>query len=210
MEASPRAHPAAASGRGAALSFCFADHLRALEGSGFDIWNFTPRMPADYKAERERKRPAEFADAVARATTARRRALEEAKKNAPPADESRAALLKSLGDVDDLLRVRNYEEAEARLTALREQYREEPLVYLPLGQAASLSAQAAFDETLQAERLNKALAHFRQAILFSTPDTDPSVPLRAHLATGRILAHLDRRDESAKEFDAVTASTAPS
>ena len=111
--------------------------------------------------------------------------------------------------MDDLLRVRNYEEAEARLTALREQYREEPLVYLALGQAASLSAQAAFDENLQAERLNKALAHFRQAILFSTPDTDPSVALRAHLASGRILAHLERRDEAAREFDAVIASSDP-
>jgi hypothetical protein len=78
-----------------------------------------------------------------------------------------------------------------------------------LGQAASLSAQEAFDENLQAQRLNAALAHFRQAILFSTPDTDPSVVFRAHLASGRILAHLERRDEAAKEFDAVLNATAP-
>ncbi|PYS97663.1 MAG: hypothetical protein DMF65_11245, partial [Acidobacteria bacterium] len=209
IEDSATAQLADAYERGAVLSFYFDEQLRSLEGSGFDISNFITPMLADFKAERELKRPAEFADAVARVATARRRAAEAAKKNTPPADEGRAALLKSLGDVDDLLRVRNYEEAEARLTALREQYREEPLVYLALGQAASLSAQEAFDENLQAERLNKALAHFRQAILFSTPDTDPSVPLRAHLASGRILAHLDRRDEAAREFDAVIASTDP-
>jgi hypothetical protein len=200
---------AAAYERGAVLSFHFAEQLRGVEGSGFDISNFLPEMLASVSAERELKRPAEYAEAVARAREARRRALAERAKAAPPADERRAALLKSLGDVDDLLRVRNYEEAETRLAALREQYRDEPLVYFALGQAASLSAQEAFDENLQAQRLNAALAHFRQAILFSTPDTDPSLVFRAHLASGRILAHLERRDEAAREFDAVIAATAP-
>lgn len=195
--------------RGAVLSFHFAEQLRGVEGSGFDISNFLPEMISSINAEREVKRPAEFAPVVARAREARRRALAERAKEAPPTDERRAALLKSLGDVDDLLRVRNYEEAETRLAALREQYRDEPLVYFALGQAASLSAQEAFDENLQAQRLNAALAHFRQAILFSTPDTDPSVVFRAHLASGRILAHLERRDEAAKEFDAVLNATAP-
>jgi hypothetical protein len=194
--------------RGAVLSFFFAEQLRGLEGSGFDIANFIPQLMADFKADRELKRPAEYADAVARVNEARRRASEAARKTDAPTDEKRAALLQSLSDVDELLRVKNYEEAQTRLVALREQYREEPLVYFALGQAASLSAQDAFDENLQAERLNSALAHFRQAILFSTPDTDPSVPLRAHLASGRILAHLDRRDEAAREFDAVLAVTA--
>ena len=199
--------------RGAVLSFHFTDQLRGVEGSGFDISNFIPDMVASISVERELKRPAEFAAAVARAREARSRAQEARAKQvreAAPTDERRAALLKSLGDVDDLLRVHNYEEAETRLVALREQYRDEPLVYFALGQTASLSAQEAFDEGLQAQRLNAALAHFRQAILFSTPDTDPSVAFRAHLASGRILAHLERRDEAAREFDAVISASAPS
>jgi len=167
-------------------------------------------MVADFKLERETNRPAEFAAAVERAREARRRAsAERAAEATPPTDEARAALIKSLADVDDLLRVRNYAEAETRLTALREQHRDEPLVYFALGQAASLSAQEAFDENLQAERLNKALAHFRQAILLATPDTDRTIVLRAHLASGRILAHLEHADEAAKEFDAVINSSDP-
>jgi hypothetical protein len=195
--------------RGAVLSFHFAEQLKGVEGSGFDISNFLPDMVASISAERELKRPAEFAAIVERAREARKRALAERVKEAPPTDERRAALLKSLSDVDDLLRVHNYEEAETRLNALREQYRDEPLVYFALGQAASLSAQEAFDENLQAQRLNAALAHFRQAVLLATPDTDPSVVFRAHLASGRILAHLERRDEAAREFDAVIAATLP-
>lgn len=196
--------------RGAVLSFYFAEQLKGLEGSGFDVANFISPMVADFKLERETNRPAEFAAAVERAREARRRAsAERAAEATPPTDEARAALIKSLADVDDLLRVRNYAEAETRLTALREQHRDEPLVYFALGQAASLSAQEAFDENLQAERLNKALAHFRQAILLATPDTDRTIVLRAHLASGRILAHLEHADEAAKEFDAVINSSDP-
>jgi hypothetical protein len=199
--------------RGAVLSFHFAEQLRGVEGAGFDIANFIPDMLTAFNLERELKRPAEYAAAVTRAREARRRAAEARAKEAPsesPADERRAALVKSLNDVNDLLRVRNYEEAEARLAALKSEYHDEPLVYFALGQAASLSAQEAFDEALQAERLNAALQHFRQAVLFSTPDTDRTVVLRAHLSSGRILAHLERREEALREFDAVIAASEPS
>lgn len=197
--------------RGAVLSFYFAEQLKGLEGSGFDVSNFITPMVADFKPEREMTRPAEYASVVARVREARARAAAE-RANAvesAPTDPARAALAKSLADVNELLRVRNYEEAETRLTTLREQHRSEPLVYLALGQTASLSAQEAFDENLQAERLNKALAHFRQAILLSEPDTDRTIILRAHLASGRILAHLERNDDALKEFDAVINASAP-
>ena len=199
--------------RGAVLSFHFAEQLRGVEGAGFDVANFIPDMLAAFRLERELKRPSEYAEAVARVRESRRRAAEERAKApgaAPPTDERRAALLKGLGDVNDLLRVRNYEEAESRLAALRSEYKDEPLVYFTLGQAASLSAQEAIDEAVQAERLGAALRHFRQAVLFSTPDTDRTVVLRAHLSSGRILAHLERREEALREFDAVIAASQPS
>ncbi|HWW74053.1 MAG TPA: hypothetical protein VNZ44_01585, partial [Pyrinomonadaceae bacterium] len=199
--------------RGAVLAFHFADQLRGVEGAGFDISNFVPDMIAAFNLERELKRPAEYAAAVTRDREARRRASEarakEAATPAPERDARRAALVKSLNDVNDLLRVRNYEEAETRLAALKNEYRDEPLVYFALGQAASLSAAEAFDETLQAERLNAALGHYRQAVLFSTPDTDRTVVLRAHLSSGRILAHLERREEALREFDAVISASDP-
>jgi tetratricopeptide (TPR) repeat protein len=212
IEDSATAQLADAYERGAVLSFYFAEQLKGLEGSGFDVSNFVSPMVADFRPEREATRPSEFAPAVERVREARRRAAAERAAEATeagPADEARAALIKSLADVDELLRVRNYEEAETRLNALRDQHRDEPRVYFALGQAASLSAQEAFDENLQAERLNKALAHFRQAIIMSTPDTDRAIALRAHLARGRILAHLERGAEAAEEFDAVINSSDP-
>ncbi|MBV9924520.1 MAG: hypothetical protein JOZ96_05710 [Acidobacteria bacterium] len=196
--------------RGAVLSFHFADQLRGFEGAGFDVSNFMPDMVAAFAVARELKRPAEYAEAVARAR-ARRAAAPAAEVAAEPqpTDERRAALIKSLNDVGELLRLRNYEEANARLNALKGEYAEEPLVYFTLGQAASLAAQEAIDEAVQAERLNAALGHFRQALLFATADTDPSVVMRAHLSSGRILAHLERREEALREFDSVLNATKP-
>ena len=199
--------------RGAVLSFHFAEQLRGVEGGGFDVANFIPDMVAAFDPARELKRPAEYAEAVARAANARRLAAAARAKElteAPPTDARRAALIKSLNDVGELLRVRNYEEAGARLSALKNEYRDEPLVYFTLGQAASQAAQEAIDEELQTAQLNAALGHFRQAVLFSTPDTDRTVVLRAHLSSGRILAHLERRDEALREFDAVINASQPS
>jgi hypothetical protein len=194
--------------RGAVLSFYFAEQLRGLEGSGFDIDNFVPAMVADINPERELRRPAEYAEAVVRAREARRRAREAraAEPAAAPPDPKRAALFESLSAIESLLNVKNYEEAERRLLALRGEYAQEPRVYFALGQTASAAAAAAFDEGLQAQRLNDALGHYRQALLFASPEADRSVIARAHLASGRILAHLERAEEAAKEFDAAMAA----
>lgn len=200
---------------GAVLSFYFAEQLASTEDSGFDIGNFVPNMIAGIDPARELKRPAEYAEAVARHKEARRksqqaRATEVAAANTTTPDDARtSALTKSLGDVENLLKLKNYEEAETRLAALRSEHREDSRVYFLLGQAASLSAQEAFDGALQEQRLVAALGHFRQAVLFAASERDTPVALRAHLASGRILAHLERKDEALKEFDAVISKTDP-
>jgi len=194
--------------RGAVLSFYFAEQLRGLEGSGFDVSNFVSAMIGDIDAARELRRPAEYAEAVARVRESRRRAREAraVEAAAEPADPKRAALFAGLTAVEELLRVKNYEEAERRLLSLRGEHPQEPRLYFALGQTASLAAAAAFDEDLQAERLNAALAHYRQALLFASPEADRAVIARAHLASGRILAHLERREEALKEFEAAMAT----
>lgn len=195
--------------RGAVLSFHFAEQLRGLEGSGFDISNFVPDMLATLSGARELRRPAEYAEAVARHAAARKvvlaaREAEDAAARDNPSDVRRAALIKSLGDVDELLRLKNYTDAESRLNALKDTYREEPRVYFGLGQTAMLSANDAFDEEVQAQRLNNALAHFRQVVLFAAPD-DKALLSRTHVASGRILAFLERTADAMREFDAAIA-----
>ncbi len=190
--------------RGGVLSFYMAEQLRGFEGSGFDISNFVPDMLTGVNAARELRRPAEYADAVTRHAAARKAALAAREADATaggPTDERRAALIKSLSDVDELLRLKNYTDAEARLLALKDTYREEPRVYFGLGQAVMLSANDAFDEEVQEQRLTSALAHFRQAVLFASPE-DKALLSRAHVASGRILAFFERTEEAQREFDA--------
>ncbi|MGB8510726.1 MAG: hypothetical protein WCD76_20310, partial [Pyrinomonadaceae bacterium] len=189
--------------RGAVLAFYFSEQLRGVEQSGFDVAASVPDMISNISPTRELRRPSEYAAAIVRAKEARKRAQQERETRARESgsesgatDVRRAALFKNLGEVESLLRVKNYTEAETRLAALKETYKDEPRVYLALGQAASLSAQDAFDENVQAERLNRALAHYRQAQLLASPDADAALLSRAYTARGRILAFLDRKEEA--------------
>lgn len=194
--------------RGAVLSFFFADQLKGIETSGFDVANFFPDMIASFDPEREQRRPAEYAEARKRALAARQARLEARKSEAETpvyseADAAKAAaLVKKLSEVEDILRLRDYVNAESRLKDLLKEYPREPRVFFALAQTASLAAADATDENVQAERLNRALANFRFAIEASSPETDRALRSRAHEAMGRIHAFLENQAEAAKEFDA--------
>ncbi len=192
--------------RGAVLAFYFAEQLKGIETAGFDITNFFADMIANFDAAREGRRLAESAEARKRAVDARK--LRQAQR-AAGADEAetpeaarRNALLKSLSAVDDLLRVKNYAEAELRLRALMQEYQGEPRIFFALGQAASLSAEDATDEDVQGERLQRALTHYSNAIRQSSPDTDKALMQRAYAAMGRILEFFENTQEALKAFDA--------
>lgn len=207
LEDEATAQLAAAFERGAVLSFYFADQLRGAEISGFDVSNFFADMVNSFDPARESKRLAEAAPARERIAEARKRAREEASKESSAPDDSprRAALAAQLKEVGDLLRLKKYTEAEARLRPLMQEYPGEPHVLFALGQAASISAEDAFDEQAIQERLNRALANYRLAANAASPDTDRALIARAHVAAGRILVFLKQPAEAAKEFDAAIA-----
>jgi signal transduction protein with GAF and PtsI domain len=104
--------------------------------------------------------------------------------------------------VDDLLRVKNYAEAETRLRTLMQEYQGEPRIFFALGQAASLSAEDATDEDVQRERLTRALTHYRNAVAKASVDIDAALMQRAYAAMGRIYEFLDTPAEAVKAFDA--------
>jgi tetratricopeptide (TPR) repeat protein len=98
--------------------------------------------------------------------------------------------------------VKNYAEAEIRLRALMTDYQREPRIFFALGQAASLSAEDATDEDVQRERLNRALANYRLAIMATTPETDRALVQRSYAAIGRIMEFFENKEEALKAFDA--------
>ncbi len=197
--------------RGALLAFYFAEQLRGLESSGFDITNLFSDMVASFDPARETRQPAEYRAVRERAAAARQRlqaafgrAGEEAAAAAPDdtASPRAVALVKGLREAEQLLRLKNYEEAETRLRAMMQEFQGEPRIFFALGLAASLAAQDAFDENLQADRLNRALANYRFAVQAASGDTDRALLSHAHAAMGRILAFLERNEEALREFNA--------
>jgi hypothetical protein len=190
--------------KGAVLSFYFADQLKGIESAGFDLANFFPDMIASFDPVREAKRPAEFAEAVQRATAARE-ARAAARRSAAEinvdASGKEAALVRDLAAIEDTLRNKDYNDAENRLREMLKEYPREPRIFFALGQTASLAASDATDENVQAERLNRALGHYRMAVAASSPETDKAIMSRAHEAMGRINMFLENTAEAAKQFD---------
>lgn len=191
--------------RGSVLVFFFADQLKGIESSGFDISNFFPDMIASFDAAREIARPTEYA-AIRQKVLAEKQARAANNQVDVPryseAETARAAtLVKRLSEVEELLRLKDYTNAEARLKGMFQDYPREPRVFFALAQTANLAAQDATDEDVQSERLHRALANYRFALEASSPETDRALISRAHEAMGRIHAFMDNTSEAAKEFD---------
>jgi len=190
--------------KGAVLSFYFADQLKGIESAGFDLANFFPDMIASFDPVREAKRPAEYADTVQRATAARqarRAAVRSQAEMNVEASGKEAALVRDLASIEDTLRNKDYNEAENRLREMLKEYPGEARIFFALGQTASLAASDATDENVQAERLNRALGHYRMAVAASSPETDKAIMSRSHEAMGRINLFLENTAEAAKQFD---------
>jgi hypothetical protein len=193
--------------RGAILAFFFAEQLKGIESSGFDVAGFFADMINSFDAAREARRLTENDDARRRALAARqaRLAARRTELETPiysAADATRAAgLVKKLADIEQTLRLKDYNNAESRLKDLLKEYSGEPRIFFALAQTASLAAADAIDEEVQAERLNRALGNYRLALAASSPETDRALISRAHEAMGRIHAFLENTGEATKEFD---------
>ena len=192
---------------GAILAFYFADQLKGIESSGFDVAGFFADMIASFDPAREVNRLSENAGTRERALAARKARLSarRAELVTPVYTEAEAAraasLVKKLGEIEQTLQSKNYDNAEARLKELVRDYPREPRIFFALAKTASLAAADAIDEDVQAERLNRALGNYRLAIEASTPETDRALISRAHEAMGRIHAFLGNTTEAQKEFD---------
>ena len=193
--------------RGAILSFFFADQLKGIETSGFDVANFFSDMIASFDPAREAKRPAEYAEARKRALAAReqrlaaRRLEAESSAAAESANPKSAALVKELSAIEDILRLKDYNGAEERLKNLLRSYPGEARIFFALGQTANLAAADATDEPVQAERLGRALTNYRLAVEASSPETDKALLSRSHESMGRINAFLENKEQALKHFE---------
>jgi hypothetical protein len=193
--------------RGAVLAFFFAEQLKEVESSGFDIGNFFVDMISSFEVQREANRLTEVAEARKRALAARQarlsaRAAEIELPVYSEAEASReAALVKQLGEIEQILQLKDYPNAEARLKELLKDYSREPRIFFALAQTSSVAAADATDEEVQARRLQVALANYRLAVEAASRETDRALISRAYVAMGRIYAFLENYAEATNQFD---------
>ena len=198
---------------GGVLDFYFADQLKDVSSSGFDLANFMADMINGFDPALVLKKRSEVKDAHDRALAARKAHPRYSSWLVDPTNESREspdtsanlALTKSLKEVETLLQTKNYAAAESKLKALLQEHPGDARLFFALGQTASLWARDTTDDDVQEQRLNQALANYGFAVQAAVPESEKVLLSRAHEAMGRILAFLDRKDEAMKEFDAAIA-----
>jgi hypothetical protein len=193
---------------GAVLAFYFADQLKGIEESGFDIAGAVNDMILTLDPAKESDRLAQNADARKRALAAR----EDRKKKAQaeiasigtsPTSARNKALEAKLREVVELINEKNYERAEARLSDLQIEFPGEPKILFYRGLAADSSAALAFEENVRDERLGRAAAHYRSAILSAqASDADRAVLSQAHFRLGKILEFNEQIEAAKAEYQA--------
>ena len=168
---------------GAVLAFYFADQLKGTEDSGFDIASSLHDMILSIDPTRETNRLAQFAEARKRGLTAR----EERRKNVETVVVADSPVTKKLSAVDEVIKSKNYKEAEVQLKQLLQTYPDNATrIYYSLGRNASLSAENITADEARKTRLLEAKVFYENAIRSATTQTDKALLSLSYVAIGRI------------------------
>jgi hypothetical protein len=191
--------------KGAVLAFYFAEQFKGLEDSGFDIDGSFREMLLSLDTTKEFDRLSQFADARKRALQARqerrdkaKKAMQNAKTEVTKEDEFRV----KMDNAESIIKLKLYEKADKELAEMLLAFPEyQARIFYAQGRVASLSATEAIDETIRNERLERAAAGYRNAILASG-NNDAALRSQAHVALGEILEFNEQFSAALKEYDA--------
>ncbi|MEO8650210.1 MAG: hypothetical protein ABI539_13675, partial [Acidobacteriota bacterium] len=149
--------------KGALLVFYFADQLKGVEDSGFDIASSMREMLLSLDPAKEANRYPEYADARKRALAAR----EERKKNPGIAAVVENPVTGSLLEIQKVIDAKNYPKAAADLNQLAAKHGDDARIYYNLGRVASLQAQAITDSDEQKAKLLEAKSAYERVVKIS-------------------------------------------
>lgn len=144
--------------KGAILVFYFAEQLKGLEDSGFDVASSMKEMILSFDPAKETGRYAQYADARKRAIAAR------AERKTAPAVTSliENPLTTRLIDIQKLIAAKNYVQADSELQQLKKNNPEEARVSYNIGRVASLTAES-FENEADADKQNTKLREAKAA-----------------------------------------------
>ncbi len=184
--------------KGAVLSFYFAEQLKGIEESGFDIASSMRDMLASFNPETETTRIASTADARKRALAAR-----EERKNAP---DSRLLVAENpvttkLIQIQQFIDAKDLPRAKAELTALATANPKEPRIHYNIGRVAGLEAVSIQDPEAQAKKLLEAKNAYVEVLKSATTTTDRALLSLTYVALGRIYEHYNENAQAIQLYD---------
>lgn len=184
--------------KGLVLVFFFADKLRDVENSGFDIAASLKDMIGSFDEAKESARVAEAAEAARKAIAARE---ERRKSSASTVVVAENPVTNRLLDVQHLIDAKEYSRASSELTTLSKTYPKEPRIYYNLGRVAGLLASGTNDPEEQAHRLVEAKEAYTKVIDSASPDTDKALLSLTYVALARIYEHFDSNETAIRLYD---------
>ena len=189
--------------KGAVLSFYFAQQLKGLEESQFDIASSLRDMIVSLDAAKETDRLAENADARKRALALRN----EQRKNALVIIEN--PLTKKLGEIEPLIQSQKYTEAETELKTLLATNPTEPRIFYALGRVKSLSAASITDLEKRNALLLEAKDFYENVLKAAikraevNEKTDTALISLTYVALARLYEYYDQNQYAIKIYDKV-------
>ena len=185
--------------KGAVLAFYFAEKLRGIEDSGFDVANSLEDWIAALNPGNEAGRLEENAEASKRAALER----DNRRKNGVIVTTLASnPLTEALIVIDKDIEAKKLSQAERSLNGLLKQYPQgAPRIYYSLGRVASLSAEGLANSTEVNKRLIKAKTFFEKALGFATATTDRELISLTYVSLGRIYEFYDQKEYAVKIYD---------
>jgi|CXWL01.1.fsa_nt_gi hypothetical protein len=184
--------------RGSVLAFYFAEQLKGIEDSGFDIGSSLREMVAAFDPVKETARVAATAEPRKRALAAR----EDRKKN--PEVRTVGAdnpVTRRLIEIQKTIEAKDYAKASIDLRQLLAANPTEPRIHYNLGRIAGLAAVGIEDPDLQARILLDAKNSYANVIRHATTTTDRSLLSLTYVALGRIYEFHGQNDLALKLYD---------
>ena len=183
--------------KGSVLSFYFAEQLKGIEDSGFDIASSLREMIASFDPAKETARITDSAEARKRAMAAR----EERKKHPETTLVAENPVTARLIEIQKTIDAKNYAKANADLKQLLTQNPSEPRIYYNLGRVAGLLAAGTDDPDAQAQTLLDARVAYSNVIRTATPYTDKALLSLTYVALGKIYEHFNDNAYAMRLYD---------
>ena len=184
--------------KGAVLSFYFAEQLKGIEDSGFDIASSIREMLLSFDPSKEVNRLEQYADARNRAVAAR----EERRKNPTAMNIAENPVTAKLLDVQRTIDAKNYDKATTDLKVLLKENPSEPRVFYGLGRIASLQAEAIEESEQQAAKLREAKTAYENVIRISQKQqVDAALVSLSYVALAKIYEFFDDNTYAISVYD---------